>query len=783
MLQPRRVAARAAATRIAEERDWTVGREVGYHVRFDRKISPQTRLRVLTEGILTRKLVDDPFLDGIGAVLLDEFHERSLHTDVCIALLREVQQTVRPDLKLVVMSATLDADPVARFLGNCPILNVPGRTFPVDISYRSGTADFLETQVARAIEETPDDGDVLVFLPGVAEIQRSMDSLRGFADRERAILLPLHGSLPVDEQVRTLKPMNQRKIVLATNIAETSLTIDGVTTVIDSGLARVASFDPARGMDRLDLQRISQASARQRAGRAGRTRPGRCIRLWTEKEQHQLEEFDQPELTRVDLCSTVLSLHAWGKADVLGFGWFEQPSAAGVQSAESLLTMLGALADGKITSLGSDMLRLPVHPRLSRLMIQAVRMNVASIGAAIAALLSEKDIVARSPVGESRAVGSARFHASSDVLLRLEWMDKPHEGIDPAAVSAVKRTRDELLRNAGHRKADRHPSDDELLKLILLAYPDRVCKRRSNDPSTAAIAGGGGVRLAAESCVRTGELFVAVDVRHDPRSVKAEALVRIASRIEEDWLREFFPQAVRQVRELIFDQTRQAVIARRTVSYHDLVLIEDADGAVDRAGSGPVLYQATRHRARETVLADEAVTQLVARLALMQDQLPQHPWPTFNQQLYEELLEEACSGRKAVEELRPAMFVEALKSRLVYPLDRLLEQHAPASIEVPTGNRIQVEYSLTRPPTLAVRLQELFGWTEGPKIAGGRVAVVLHLLGPNYRPVQITDDLANFWKLTYFAVRKDLKARYPKHSWPENPLTATPEAKGKRRRE
>jgi ATP-dependent helicase HrpB len=395
MLQPRRVAARAAAMRIAEEHNWSLGNEVGYHVRFDRKIGPRTRMRVVTEGILSRQLLDDPFIEDIGCVVLDEFHERSLHTDVAIALLREVRQSVRDDLMLVVMSATLEAEPVAKFLGDCPIVRVPGRTFPVEIRHEAaGTGRIAETvadAIARHVQMTPGGGDVLVFLPGAEEIRRVGDQIALLAERENLQVFPLYGSLDAREQMAALAPSARRKIILATNIAETSLTIDGVTSVIDSGYARIAGYDAQRGLDRLDLKRISKASATQRAGRAGRTGPGVCLRLWSAKEDAELEPFELPEIQRVDLCSTVLSLHAWGQNDPRKFGWFEPPDEAMLAAAERLLGMLGALSgDGKkITELGKRIQTLPVHPRLACLLLFAAEEGLAEEGAALAALLAE----------------------------------------------------------------------------------------------------------------------------------------------------------------------------------------------------------------------------------------------------------------------------------------------------------------------------------------------------------------------------------------------------------
>jgi ATP-dependent helicase HrpB len=830
MLQPRRVAARAAAQWIAEENGWELGREVGYHVRFDRKIGPQTRLRVLTEGILTRQLLDDPFLEGVGAVLLDEFHERSLHTDVAIALLREVRQTVREDLVLVVMSATLEAEPVARFLEDAPIVRVPGRTYPIEITYSLPSGEKLPDRVAAAVHEVvvSDTGvppvlngtgiarlsraedrqhgrdarvtakDILVFLPGAEEIRRTMHRLEPLAQSHDLLLLPLHGSLPPDEQTRALCPAPQRKVILATNIAETSLTIDGVGTVIDSGLARVAGYDPQRGLDRLELKTISRASATQRAGRAGRTGPGRCVRLWTQREEQAMPDYELPEVRRVDLCGTVLALHAWGKPDPRAFGWFESPPEETLVAAERLLAMLGALdreTNGSITPLGRSLMELPVHPRLGRLLLGAAHAGRLHEGATIAALLSEKDIVVAGPFAEARARGP-QTQGDSDLSYRLDLLAEAERerfshtlrdrGVDPVAARQVAKTRDELLRiarrlkgNSGRAEAS---DDDTMLKLPLLAYPDRVCRRRASDPLAAAMVGGGGVRLSPESVVQKAELFVALDARQDERSARREALVRVASAIQVEWLQELFPQSVRVEREAVFDPQRQRVLGIRRTWYRDLLLGEDADAAVDAQRAGEVLAEALRGRAPELFGADESTTQLLARVALLRRAMPDHPWPAFDEAELGDVLADAAQGKRSVDEVRRANLGAILRARLQYPLDRLLEQHAPESIEVPTGNRIRLTYSINQPPALAVRLQELFGWTDTPRVAAGRVPVVLHLLGPNYRPVQVTEDLRNFWKTTYFQVRKDLRARYPKHSWPEDPLTATPQAKGGRRR-
>lgn len=797
MLQPRRVAARAAAQRIAEENGCRVGEEVGYHVRFDRKIGRHTRLRVLTEGILTRQLLDDPFLEGIGAVILDEFHERSLHTDTVLALVNEIRQ-VRTDLIVIVMSATLDAGPVARYLDGCPVLSIPGRTFPVEVRYDPAPRDVIADRVANALdhllETQPDDaGDVLIFQPGAQEIHWQIERLSPLAKRHDLLLLPLHGSLPPEQQYQALRPANRRKVIVATNIAETSLTIPGVRTVIDSGLARVAEYDPQRGLDRLDVRRISKASATQRAGRAGRTAPGRCIRMWYEKEFHAMPDFELPEIRRVDLAGTVLALHAWGRPDPRQFPWYEPPPESTLLAAERLLAMLGALSsgtNGQITELGRRMIALPVHPRLARLLIAAAERGVIGQGALMAAILSEKDFY--DPRQRDGGRREPTTTGASDLLLRMDLMEQaersrfaPHlrdGGTDPIAARQVANMRDELLRITDRNTGGRSIADERaLLRLPLLAYPDRVCRRRGADAGSAVMVGGGGVRLAAESVVHNAEFFVALDARHDDRAAARQALVRIASTIEAEWLKELFPNAVRIERAAEYDAQRERVVGRVRELYHDLPLRDEPHAAVDPALAGRILAEALKPRAQNLFEAGEESANLLSRIALLREHMPEHPWPALDREELEEVLAEACAGKRSLEEANAAL-ASHLQNRLPYPLDRLLEQHAPRAMEVPSGSRVRLQYTPGQPPVLPVRLQELFGWAQTPRIAGGRVPVRLHLLGPNFRPVQITDDLSSFWANTYPQVRKDLRARYPKHAWPDNPLTAEPQAKGGPRR-
>ena len=794
VLQPRRVAARSVAARIGEENGWTLGEEVGYQVRFERKIGPRTRLRVATEGILNRQVVADPFLEGVGAVVLDEFHERSLHTDLALALLKEVRDSVRDDLVLVVMSATLDAEPVAAFLGGAPIVRVEGRTFPVEITHRGNDGSPLPDRMARAITDaldtSPDRGDVLAFLPGAEEIRRTARLLDPVAGRHDLLVLPLHGSLPSEEQDRALRPSDRRKVVLATNIAETSLTIDGVTTVVDGGLARYASFEAERGVDRLELGRISRASATQRAGRAGRTRPGRCVRLWSDREERGMAEADVAEVHRVDLSGALLALHAWGHAEPSRFGWFERPAADRIEAAERVLTMLGALDEGgHVTAIGHRLVDIPTPPRLARLLWEANAAGLRRDGAALAALLAEKDILARSG---PRA--RPESHATSDVLIRLDRLAETEvgrfhpglrdRGIDPAAARRVAQARDDFLRISRRWPEIPPPgpegAEDILLRLLLVAFPDRVCRRRASDPMAGLMVGGRGVRLEPDSVVREGDLFLALDPRDDGRGPSREARVRISSLVRAEWLDDLFPGSVVREKSARFDEARRRVVGLHVVRYRDLAIEEDQHVALDPALASKVLAEALILRGLEFIREQEAASSWLARFELLARAMPEHDWPPLDDAAVAELIEQAARGRRTVEEVRQAPWVDLLRGRLSYAQACLMDQEVPEALTVPSGNRVKLRYESGKPPVLAVRLQELFGWTGTPRVAGGRVAVLLHLLGPNYRPVQVTDDLRSFWSHAYFQVRKDLKNRYPKHAWPDDPLSARAEAKGRR---
>jgi len=782
MLEPRRIAARAAARRMAEEGGWTLGREVGYQVRFERKAGPETRILVVTEGILVQRLQADPFLEGVGAVIFDELHERGLQADLSLAMARRVQREVRPDLKLVAMSATLDPGPVAAFLGDCPTIESRGRLYPVDILYLDRPDDRpLPGQIAagvrRVLAATP--GDVLAFLPGVGEIQRSAESLAGLAAEQDLAVLPLYGDLPAERQDAVLRPLDRRKVVLATNVAETSITVDGVTAVVDSGAVRRLRFDPATGLDRLELGRISRASADQRAGRAGRQAPGICLRLWPAWEQATLPERETPEIARVDLAGPALQLLAWGEPDLAAFDWFEPPDPAALATATLLLRQLGALNDQGVTALGRTMARLPVHPRLGRLLVEGQRRGRAREAALLAALLSERDPFPRGPRG-----AGPRRASRSDLLDRLDALEDFERrnalqgDLNAGAARYVLRARDQLLELTKRELAadGGGGTEDSLLRALLAAYPDRVARRREPRSPRGVMMGGRGVRLAEESAVLEAPLFLCVEL---DAGTSSEALVRKASEIEPAWLP---AERLRTTIDLEFDESRDRVAAWKRTRYEDLIIAEAEVPPPDAAETARVLAAAAAERLdRALPLDDPEVAAFLARVRSLADWMPELALPRFTEDELRGLLPALAAGRKSFAELRRAPLLDVLQGALSYQQLEAVRREAPERLEVPSGSQIRIAYEPGKPPVLAARIQEMFGLAETPRVAAGRVPVLLHLLAPNGRPQQVTHDLRSFWENTYRQVRKELAGRYPKHAWPEDPWNAKPQRRPQRR--
>ncbi len=785
MLEPRRIAARAAARRMAEEGGWTLGHEVGYQVRFERKAGPETRILVVTEGILVQRLQADPFLEGVGVVIFDELHERGLQTDLSLAMARRVQREVRPDLKLVAMSATLDPGPVAAFLGGAPAIESRGRLYPVDILYLDRPDDRpLPGQIAagvrRVLAATP--GDVLVFLPGVGEIQRSAEALAGLAAEQDLAVLPLYGDLPAERQDAVLRPSSRRKVVLATNVAETSITVDGVTAVVDSGAVRRLRFDPATGLDRLELGKISRASADQRAGRAGRQAPGICLRLWPAWEQATLPERETPEIARVDLAGPALQLLAWGEPDLAAFDWFEPPDPATLATATLLLRQLGAIDDRGVTALGRTMARLPVHPRLGRLLVEGQRLGRAREAALLAALLSERDPFPRA----SRGAGPRRA-SRSDLLDRLDALEAFERrnafagDLNAGAARYVLRARDQLLELA-KRELGMGPDggdlreEEPLLRALLAAYPDRVARRREPRSPRGVMVGGRGVRLADESAVLEAPLFLCVELDGGTLS---DALVRKASEVELAWLP---AERLRTTIDLEFDESRDRVAAWKRTRYDDLVIAEAEVPPPDAAETARVLAAAAAERLdRALPLDDPEVAAFLARVRSLADWMPELALPRFTEDELRELLPALAAGRKSFAELRRAPLLDVLQGALSYQQLEAVRREAPERLEVPSGSQIRIAYEPGKPPVLAARIQEMFGLAETPRVAAGRVPVLLHLLAPNGRPQQVTHDLRSFWENTYRQVRKELAGRYPRHAWPEDPWNAKPQRRPQRR--
>jgi ATP-dependent helicase HrpB len=778
LLEPRRLAARAAAQRMAAERGVRLGDEIGYHVRFDRCAGRNTRLLVVTPGILLRLMHDDPFLESTGAVLFDEFHERSLESDLLFGMVRLLQQTVRADLRILAMSATLAGPQVAHYLGDCPVLQSSGRLFPVAIEFDAKpTSQALPVAVAAALTRLLDRtaGDVLVFLPGLQEIRQTTRCLEPIAAARDLLVLPLHGDLPADQQDAALLPQTRRKVVLATNVAETSVTVEGVTAVIDTGLARQQSFDARFGLDRLRLAAISRASAEQRAGRAGRTQPGLCVRLWSEASHRQRAAETEPEIRRVDLAGAVLHLLDLGEKNVTAFAWLEPPPEAAVSQALVLLRRLGTIDAAGITELGKAMARLPVHPRLGRLLLEGQRLGGVRAAATAAALLSERD-----PFVRSRDQPPPRDPSPSDVVDRVQALEGQRESpalgvLNRGAARMVLRSRDQMLRELGAARPREKEADEALLRALLAAFPDRVIRRRERGSRSGLMVGGRGIRQAPTSAVSESELFLGVDVD----AGQAEALVRQASAVRRDWLP---ADRITTAVEVTFDAQAERVVARKRVRYEDLLLEESAAALPPGDQVATVLAAAAAAQLpRVLPPQDSPADQYLVRLRCLHGWMPELHLPDIDDGALREMLPWLAAGCRSFDDLRNADWLGALQGRLSHTQRQALEREAPERWTVPSGSRIALHYELGRPPVLAVRIQELFGLARAPRVAGGRVGVLLHLLAPNNRPQQVTDDLESFWKNTYPQVRKDLRARYPRHAWPEDPYSISAERRPRRK--
>ena len=788
VLEPRRLAARAAARRVAAERGTPLGEEVGFQVRHETMASARTRLRFVTEGVLVRRVVADPFLEGVTAVVLDEFHERHVETDLALAMLREVRETVRPDLAVVVMSATLDPEPIAAFLGGAVVLRADGRSFEVAIRYRGGPGprERLEDHVRAAVAEalTESSGDVLVFLPGVEEIRRAARAL-GDAGRTRGFeVLPLHGSLSPEEQDRAIRAGAGRRVVLATNVAESSVTIEGVTAVVDSGLARVLRSDPARGLDVLRVERISRASATQRAGRAGRTSPGLCLRLWTAGDERGMAAFETPELKRTDLAGPALLVHAFAGRAPVEFGWFDAPERAALERADELLRDLGAVdASARVTAIGSRMLAMPLHPRLARAMVEARRLDCEHLAAAAVAVLAERDFAFRPGPGEPGPPIDLLWRAQLLQTLAATNFDatacRAH-GVDRGVVRAVDRARRQIARGARPAVSDAG-AWERVARALLVGFGDRVLRRRTPTADEGVMVGGRGVQWAPGSLEDDAELLLALDLsdRGDQQGARWSR-VRLAVGIERDWLS---PAGLCDETAVELDETQGQVAVYLRTCYRDLVLDERRAGADAAPADLPDRLAELLGKDPWRWLGEQReLRALVARLQWLARTVPELAVPPVDDALVARAAVAALGTRRALRALRDAALAPFLRALLPPRLGGELDRLAPDRIALPSGRRARVEYPESGDPYLAARIQDFFGWQDVPRLAQGRAPLVLHLCAPNQRPVQITADLRSFWAKAYPQLRIELKRRYPKHAWPEDPTAAMGASAKPRRR-
>ncbi len=773
MLEPRRLAARSVASYMARQLGETVGETVGYRVRQDTRVGPRTRIEVVTEGVLTRMLQHDPSLEDVGAVLFDEFHERSIHADMGLALCLQMKAWFREDLRLLVMSATLDAEPTAALLGDAPVVRSEGRVFPVETVYAEQRAghegERLEKRVADAavLALTRYEGDVLVFLPGAPEIRRTSSQLGERLRGQAVRIAPLYGTLSVGEQDRAIAPSvpGERKIVLATSIAETSLTVEGVRVVIDSGLARVPRFSPRTGMTRLETVRVSKASAEQRRGRAGRTANGVCLRLWTEEEHRALPERSTPEIAEADLAPLALELAAWGIVEPAELRWLDPPPAAAYRQARELLRELGALDEAcALTEAGRRMAELGLHPRLARLLLASRELGLAETACRLAALLGERDVLRGNPGGRN-----------ADLRLRLQELARPHTA-DEAAIARIRIEADRFMRDLQPTEAQQPrlgaiPDDAAPGLLLAYAYPDRIALRREGAGRFLLSGGRGAVLEDGQPLAYEPMLVVA-----EAEDAGVDSRILLAAPLAPEWFERVFSPLFQKRRITYWDRAAQAVRSREQVSFGALVL-KDA-----HAQSAPAeeilraLLEGIKEEGLDILPWSKQAEQLRDRLRFAGLHIPGYPDATDVGLLgaLPEWLGTFADGMRSRSDLRRIPLMAALEGLLSWEQRRELDRLAPTHLVVPSGSRIPVDYSDPEAPVLAVRLQELFGLAATPAVAGGSVPLTLHLLSPAHRPVQVTRDLVSFWKHTYFDVKKDLKGRYPKHYWPDDPWNAVP---------
>ena len=788
ILQPRRLAARLLAKRVAFERKRRLGDEAGYQIRFEKVTSQATRIRFVTEGILLRQLLQDPELRGVTAILFDEFHERHLYGDITLARALRLQETKRRDLKLVVMSATLESDKLEQYLAPCPVLSSSGRMHPVAIEYLTKPVraenypiwNLAADELERIAPQT--EGDLLVFMPGKYEITRTISAIRASQVADRLVALPLYSELPPAEQDAALASYDKRKVIVATNVAETSLTIEGVRTVIDSGLARIARFDPRRGINTLFIEKISRASAEQRAGRAGRTAPGRCLRLWTEKEHLERAARELPEVKRLDLAEVVLTLKASGIDEIAAFRWLEPPDPKSLENAEQLLDDLGAIVAGKLTSLGRRMLAFPVHPRYARMLLAAQEQRCVRAIALIAALTQGRNLLRRAEGKEMRGEREDLFGSEDEsdlfVLLRAFRFAEKNQfdlhrcarlGVNAGAAREAGQLWEQFLaiaREEGLDVTERETPPGAIARCVLAGFPDQVAIRLDQGTLRCALVHHRRGVLARESVVHQAQLLTASEIREiEASGGERQVLLTLATAIREEWLREFFPEAVEQKTEVTYDSSLRRVVGRTVTLFHDLVLAEKKAEQVPRAEAAAILAREVMAGNCPLKRWDHAVEQWIARLNFAAAAFPELELPQLRESDRALLIEQICQGATSYKEIKERPVTPVLKSWLSAAQQAALDQLAPERIKLPNNRQAKILYAAGKSPTISVRIQDLYGVAHRLTIGNGRVALRIEVLAPNHRPIQITDDLTTFWRESYPRIKQELQRKYPKHQW------------------
>lgn len=775
MLEPRRLAARSAARYMADLLGENVGETVGYRVRMESRVGNGTRIEVITEGVLTRLLQNDPALEDVGLIIFDEFHERSLQSDLGLALCLQSQSVLRDDLRILIMSATIDAEPVAALLRDAPIIVSEGRLFPVETRYVGTIQDgkleeSLVKTILHALEH--DTGDILVFLPGAAEIRRLEKRLSQRNLGEHIRIAPLYGSMPLEAQDLAIAPggPGTRKIVLSTSIAETSLTVEGIRVVIDSGLMRVSRFSPRTGMTRLETTPVSLASADQRRGRAGRLAPGICYRLWTEQEHRRLAPRGIPEILESDLTPLALELAVWGITEPTELAWLDAPPTSSLSQAQQLLQQLGALdRDGRVTPHGKRIAAWGIHPRLAHMIEKAIPLQLGALACELAAIISERDFI-RGQNGGGSADLALRVQA-----LRAEIAGRAPEGeigyalsIDHASLRRISAEAAYLKKGLGIDSAA-SGDVDAIGYLLAFAFPERIAQAKGE--RRFLLRNGRGAYLAETQPLSQAAYVVVAEVDDNGR----ESRIFRAAEVALTDLQRFFADQIEQEVSVVWDRTIQAVRATQRKRLGALVLLEGPLSEIDPDALLAALLEGIKQEGISMLPWSKAVRQLQQRMQFMHLHNPD--WPDVSDASLEadlSWLEPYLHKIRSREDLQRLPLANILTSALSYSQGRELEESAPTHIVVPSGSRIMVDYSDPTNPVLAVRLQEMFGLKETPRIAGGRVPLTLHLLSPAHRPVQVTRDLSSFWQHAYFEVKKDLKGRYPKHYWPDDPTAAVP---------